>query len=86
MRMSSAEFIANFKALNEQGLTETITITGEGRDQYVLLSAAEYARLKYRDRKVVRTGDLPESDRDLIAGTEMSPDHAYLNDELIWNR
>lgn len=86
MRMSSAEFIANFQSLKEHGLTDPITITSDGLDQYVLLSAAEYARLMHRDRKVVRTGELPETDRDMIAETEMSSDHAYLNDELIWNR
>jgi PHD/YefM family antitoxin component YafN of YafNO toxin-antitoxin module len=37
-----------------------MTITLEGQDDLVVLSAEEYARLKRRDRLVALTGDLPE--------------------------
>ena len=63
-----------------------MTITREGRDELVLLSAAEYDRLKRRDRHVVRLDDFSEEEMALIAAAEVPAEHAHLDAELKdWN-
>ena len=53
-KVSLTEFQNNVQRYEDQALTEPVTITEDGRDRLVLLSAEEYARLKRRDRRVVR--------------------------------
>jgi PHD/YefM family antitoxin component YafN of YafNO toxin-antitoxin module len=52
-------------------MTEPVTITRDGRDQLVLLSAEEYDRLKRRDRRVVRLEDFTDEEMALIAQAEV---------------
>jgi prevent-host-death family protein len=68
--------------LADQALKEPVTITKNGRDRLVVLSAEEYALLKRRDRRVVRTGDLSEEDVALIAKAEVPAEYAHLDEEL----
>lgn len=82
MRVSSAEFIRNYGALADKALSEPVTITRNGRERLVLISAEEYARLKRRDRRVVATGELPEEVVALIAEAEVPPGHEHLDAEL----
>ena len=82
MKVSTAEFIKNYGSLADQALKEPVTITKNGRDRLVVLSAEEYARLKRRDRRVVRTGDLGDEDVALIAKAEVPAEHAHLDEEL----
>lgn len=82
MRISSAEFIKNYGSVSDKALTEAVTITRNGRERLVLLSADEYARLKRRDRYVMLAEDLSENDLAAIAETEMSAAHAHLDEEL----
>jgi PHD/YefM family antitoxin component YafN of YafNO toxin-antitoxin module len=57
MRVSTAEFIKNYGALADKALVEPVTITKNGRDRLVMVSAEEFERLKRRDRRVVRIED-----------------------------
>lgn len=82
MKVSTAEFIKNYGALADQALKGPLTITKNGRDRLVVLSAEEYARLKRRDRRVVRTGELADADIALIAKAEVPVEHAHLDEEL----
>ena len=82
MKVSSAEFIKNYGILADQALKEPVTITKNGRDRLVVLSVEEYARLKRRDRRVVRTGDLSDEDIELIAKAEVPAEYAHLDEEL----
>ena len=82
MRVSSAEFIKNYGTRTDKALSEAVTITRNGRDRLVLLSAEEYARLKRRDRRVIVTGDVGEDDLALIAKSEVPGEHAHLDQEL----
>jgi prevent-host-death family protein len=82
MRVSTAEFIKNYDYLADQALTEPVTITKNGRDRLVLISAAEYERLKRRDRRVFRPEELTEAEIDAIARAEVPPEYAYLDEEL----
>jgi prevent-host-death family protein len=51
-KVSTAKLMRNFGPLADKALTEPLTITKNGR--LVLLSTEEYARLKRRDREVIR--------------------------------
>ena len=82
MRVSSADFIKNYGSLTDKALGEPITITRNGRDRLVLLSAQEYARLKKRDRRVVATGELTDAEIDAIGQSTMPEGHEHLDSEL----
>jgi PHD/YefM family antitoxin component YafN of YafNO toxin-antitoxin module len=82
MRVSSAEFIRNYGLLSDKALGEAVTITRNGRDRLVLMSADEYERLMRRDRRVVLLEDFTEADMALIEAAKMSPDQAHLDAEL----
>ena len=63
-------------------LAAPVKITNHGHDNLVLLSHAEYERLKRRDREVLQMSDFTSVDRDLIAtSTVSSAAHEY-DDEV----
>ena len=68
-------FIKGYGALAGKALTEPVTITKNGRDRLVVVSAEEYERLRRRDRRAFRAEELSEVDIALIAKTEMAPEH-----------
>lgn len=82
MKVSTAEFIRNFGSLADKALSEPVTITKNGRDRLVVLSAEEYARLKRRERLVVALEEFTEEDMALIAKAEVPPGHDHLDAEL----
>jgi PHD/YefM family antitoxin component YafN of YafNO toxin-antitoxin module len=82
MKITTAEFIKNYGTLADKALTEPVTITKNGRDRLVLLAAEEYARLKRRDRRVVRLEDFTDEEMKLIAKAETPTEFAHLDDEL----
>ena len=79
MRVTSAEFIKAYGSLADRALIEPVTITRNGRDRLVLLSAEEYARLIQRDRKVLRVAELSEAEVALIARAEVPAGHEHLD-------
>jgi PHD/YefM family antitoxin component YafN of YafNO toxin-antitoxin module len=81
-KVSTAEFIKNYGSLADKALTEPVVITKNGRDRLVVLSADEYARLKRRDRRVVRLEDFSDEEMALIARAEANPEDAHLDAEL----
>jgi prevent-host-death family protein len=82
MKVTTADFIKHYGRLADRALTEPVTITKNGRDRLVVLSADEYERLKRRDRRVVRTGELTDGEVALIAKAEVPAEHAHLDDEI----
>ncbi len=82
MRVSTADFIKNFGTLADQALSEPVRITKHGRDRLVVMSAAEYDRLKRRARQVFLSEDLPDHVLELIAKVETSAEMAHLDDEV----
>ena len=79
MKVSTAEFIKNYGTLADKALTEPLTITKNGRDRFVLVEAAEFARLMRRDRKVYGLGEMPDELFELIKQSKMDPRHDHLN-------
>ena len=82
MRVTTANFIKNYGRLADRALAEPLTITKNGHDRLVVLSAEEYERLKRRDRRVLRAGELTEEEAALIARAEVPAEHAHLDKEL----
>ncbi|RJF80719.1 type II toxin-antitoxin system Phd/YefM family antitoxin [Oleomonas cavernae] len=82
MRVTTAEFIKRYGSLADRALTEPLTITKNGRDRLVVLSAEEYARLKRRDRRVIRAGELTDEEIALISKAEVPAEYDYLDAEL----
>lgn len=79
MRVTTAEFIKGYGSLADRALIEPLTITKNGRDRLVLLSAEEYARLRRRDRQAMRVEELGEEVAELIARAEVPAEHAHLD-------
>jgi prevent-host-death family protein len=80
--VSAAEFLRNIGTYQDMALTKPVAITKNGRERTVLLSAAEYRRLKRRDREVLGLGDLTDEDVASLASAKVDPRHDHLNDEL----
>jgi prevent-host-death family protein len=82
VRVTTADFIKHYGRLADRALSEPVTITKNGHDRLVVLSAEEYERLKRRDRRVVRAGDLTDEEIALIARAEVPAEHAHPDGEL----
>ena len=82
MKVTTADFIKNYGRLADKALSEPVTITKNGHDRLVVLAAEEYERLKRRDRRVIRAGELSDEEIALIAKAEVPVEHAHLDDEL----
>jgi prevent-host-death family protein len=68
--------------VQDRALVEPIAITRNGRPRLVMLSIEEYERLKRRDRTVLRTEDMAESDIARIAASEPPADADAFDQEL----
>jgi len=81
-RVTESEFERAVGALTEQARREPVTITKNGRDHVVVVSAEEFARLKRRDRHVGLTAELPEEWVDAVRRAKVPDEFAHLNSEL----
>jgi prevent-host-death family protein len=82
IRVTENEFQQAVSTLTEKALHEPVTVTREGRDHVVVLSADEYARLKRRDRRVGLAAELPEEWVDAVRNAKVPDEFAHLNSEL----
>ena len=80
MKVSIAKLIRDFGTLSDKALAEPPTITKNGRDWPVLISAEEYARLKRRDRRVVRLEDFTVDEMTQVANAEQPSVDAFVDD------
>jgi len=80
--VSAAEFHRNIGVYQDIALTKPVTITKNGRERTVLLSAQEYARLKRRDRRVIAAGELSEHQVDAIRNARVPDQYADLDKEI----
>jgi prevent-host-death family protein len=80
--VTASQFQKAFGAMSDKALAEPVTITKQGRDHLVVLSASEYARLKRRDRKVGLSVDLSDDMLERIGRSKMDERHDHLNDLL----
>jgi prevent-host-death family protein len=82
VRVTTADFIKHYGSLTDRALSEPLTITKNGHDRLVVLSAEEYERLKRRDRRVIEAGELTDAEIALIAKAEVPAEHAHLDEEI----
>jgi len=82
MKIPAAEFQRNIGLYQDKALSEPVFVTRNGRERTVLISVAEYRRLKQRDRQGLRVEDLSNEEIDAIAATEMAEGHRQLDAEL----
>jgi hypothetical protein len=82
MRVSTAEFIKSYGTIADRALIEPVTITKNGRDRLVVISAEEYDRLRRRDRRVIVAGELTDEEVALFAAAEVPAEYAYLDEEI----
>ena len=86
MKVTTADFIKNYGTLADRALSEPVTITKNGRDRLVVISAAEFARLKRRDRRAVRLEDFTDAEMAAISAAKMPSGFEHLDEELKdWN-
>lgn len=83
VRISSAEMQKQFGVYSETAQREPVTITKHGRDSLVLLSVADYERLKSFDtREAYSVFDLPDDIAEAILNAKAPEWTAKFNDEL----
>ena len=63
-------------------LTKAVTITKNGRERTVLISAEEYERLKRRDRRAIAAGELTDRQIAALREAKVPEQHADLDREL----
>ena len=79
---SSVEVSKSFGRFSRQALQEPLTITHHGSPSLVLLSHAEFQRLKRRDREVLGLADFTDDDRAAIAASRTPEEASAFDDEL----
>ncbi len=67
VRVTSAEFQREVGRYADIALSQPVTVTRNGRDRTVMISAEEYQRLKRRDREVLGLEDFTQADLDAVA-------------------
>jgi len=79
MRVSSAEFLKKYGALSDKALSEPVTITRNGRDRLVLLSAEEFQRMSRYAPRSRRIEELSDDELTMISEARVSAEHDHLN-------
>ncbi len=59
-----------------------VTVRNHGQDEIVMLAVEEYARLKRRDREVLRAEDFTDAELAAIAAAKVPDEFAHLDDEI----
>jgi len=80
--VKSSEVAKKFGAIAQIVQSEPVCVQSHGRPQMVMLSPAEYERLRRQDRRVYATSELPPSLRAAIAAARPSDRAASFNDEV----
>ncbi|WP_298674039.1 type II toxin-antitoxin system Phd/YefM family antitoxin [uncultured Sphingomonas sp.] len=80
--VSSVEASKAFGRISRQALVAPLTITHHGHDSLVLMSAAEYQRLKRRDREVYALNEVPEEIADAVRSARAPAEADAFNHEV----
>ena len=82
VKVSSAEFQRNFGHYQDVALGEPVTITRNGRERTVMISAEEYQRLMRGRRRVFAIEDMTEKQIAALRKAKMPAKYNHLNKEL----
>jgi prevent-host-death family protein len=81
MKISSTQFQQNVGRYQDAAMKEPVTITKNGRDHTVLVSA-DFFEAAMKGRVARRIEDLDEATIKAIAAAEVPAEYAHLDDEL----
>ena len=82
LRISSAELQRQFGLYSEKAQREPVTVTRHGRDSVVLMSIADYERLKSFDtREAYSVFDLPDDLAEAILAIDLPEDEDKANSD-----
>jgi prevent-host-death family protein len=82
VRISSGELQRRIGYVQDLALVEPVTITNNGRDRLVMMSAEEYRRLKRRDRRVLTLDDFTDEDIAELEKARAPAEAAAFNHEV----
>ena len=80
--ITSVEFQRHFGRYQDEALKEPVSITRNGRERIVILSAEEYNRLKRRDRQVMALSDFTQLDILAIESAEAPMEASAFDHEV----
>jgi prevent-host-death family protein len=75
--VTSAEAQKNFGRYREQALAEPVVVTQYGKPSVVMISAAEYERLKELDRRVMRLDEMSNSEIEEMLNANIPVENRY---------
>lgn len=75
--ITSAEAQKNFGRYREQALEQPVVVTQYGKPSVVIISAAEYERLRELDRRVMRLDEMSDAEIEEMAASEIPAAHRY---------
>lgn len=81
MKVSSGEFQRAFGRYRELALQTPVSITNHGRESLILISVAEYRRLKQLDRRAFHPSELSADAIAAIKAAEPPPETAAFDHE-----
>jgi prevent-host-death family protein len=79
MRVSSAEFLKRYGALTDVALSEPVTITRNGRDRLVLMSAEAFEQMSRYAPRARRIEELTDEELAMVDKARVSSDHSHLD-------
>jgi prevent-host-death family protein len=75
--ITSAEAQKNFRRYRQQALADPVFVTQYGKPSVVIISAAEFERLKELDRRVMRLEDMSDAEIEEMLNSEIPKEHRY---------
>lgn len=82
IRVTATEFQNSVGLFSDKALREPVTITKQGRDHLVLLSADEFIRMKRRERRVGLASEISEEMLAALEAAEPPAEAAAFNHEM----
>jgi prevent-host-death family protein len=80
--VTAADLQKNFGLYQDKALVAPVTVTKYGRPSVVILSAAEYGRLKKLDRQTLAVSELSEADVAAIKSARVPRARRYRSSDL----
>jgi prevent-host-death family protein len=80
--VTSAEAQKNFGRYRERALAEPVVVTHYGKPSVVIISAAEYERLKELDRRVMRLDNMSDGEIEEMLDSTVPPEQRYSISEI----
>ncbi len=81
-KVAAADMQKNFGRYQDRALVAPVTVTRYGRPSVVLLSAAEYDRLKKLDRRALAAAELSDAEIAAIKAARIPRRHRYRSRDL----